>query len=90
MAILHYLGETDEQKRLYRTGPTYAPIADFLDGAAWSLVVRFRGEPDSEGRVEADVEFLSADAPATTGAQFHLLEGHCVVATGEIVEVEST
>jgi hypothetical protein len=75
-------------------GPQYSTVARFDEEIekwpkeAWSVVANFLGAPDETSCVEAELRFLSPDAPAyllDPGSKFELYEGRHLVARGEVL-----
>lgn len=94
-AKIHWLSAAEGGRKHPPQGPHYSTVARFANQAdkwpqeAWSLVAEFTEVRDDLFCREAEIRFLSADAPADLlqpGSQFELYEGRRVVARGEIVE----
>ena len=64
-------------------------IEERLEGA-WSLVVKFLGQPDAARSHRVEVSFLVEEAPShllSDGSTFKLMEGDRIVATGVVLSV---
>jgi hypothetical protein len=81
-------------RKMPPTPPRYSTLARFYrDGQsdmneAWSIVLDFDKPPDDQGKLIADIRFLSPDAPQallSEGSQFALYEGAQKVAEGTII-----
>jgi hypothetical protein len=93
-AIVQWLTPEEGGRKAPPLGSWYASVAGFggvpPDPAeAWSLVVEFESEPDTELKQRVCVRFLAPEAPHEllhAGSRFQLYEGQQLVARGEVVE----
>jgi hypothetical protein len=95
-AIVQWLRPEEGGRKAPPSGLTYVTVAGFGDAPpnpdeAWSLVLEFQDQPDSELKQRVRVRFLSPEAPDEllfAGSDFQLYEGRQLVARGEVQEHE--
>jgi hypothetical protein len=95
IARIHWLPAAEGGRKHPPLGSRYSTAARFEKEAkkwpqeAWSIVAEFSKEVGDSSCVEAEIRFLTPEAPAhllEPGNKFELYEGRRLVARGEILE----
>jgi hypothetical protein len=94
IARIHWLPAAEGGRKHPPRGARYSTAARFEKEAekwpqeAWSIVAEFTKELDDSSCVEAEIRFLTPEAPAhllEPGNRFELYEGRRLVARGEVL-----